>query len=931
MKIPVIANVDILILGGSSGAVELALEAKRGGKTLFCATDFTYFGDDICGGGRFAEAYLPQRTTPLFDRIFKGKDWPLPLTIKRTLEQELVKGDIPYLFMTYPYALLKDDKGAAAGAVLVNRSGFFAVRASAVVDAGENAGLARCSGAEFTPFEPGKRSFELRTMVPDDKGKFLFEGRRYAYRSLVKEYELNEYNPLVWAGIHADMKEEAFDPQQVFSADRVLCDPVDRVVKTAPGLHVLGPCSEGKVPLPGDLMHRGGQLGRELARTMTNHGSPENTVKPYQFEEPISDSSLLRRDSFFRYTHEEKSLELDLNRSSLIGEWDVLIAGGGTAGAPAAIGAGRSGAKVLMVEYLSNLGGVSTEGKITKYYHGNRVGFTSEIDRGTAAMGPVGQWKADQGVWDQQWKMAWYLKEVNKAGVCYLPGSITVAAGVIKDETPSVKGALIATPWGCFYASAKAAVDATGSADLSAAAGAETVEITGEHAAVQGTGLPPLRPGETYRNTDYTFVDDGDATDVTRIFTQAREKFRSWFDLAQIVDSRQRRQIVGDTCLDPVDFLAGRTYGDTIFTGESNFDTHGFTIHPLFTAKAPDKRVLRADVPLGCLLPRGLEGILTTGLGVSCHRDALPVIRMQPDVQNQGYAAGYIAAQSAQTLRAVRDLDIRKIQAHLVDIDILEKRILQEEDNFPLSDRRIHEAVSLEIETHLGLAVIFSNRERALPILRQVYSSRVRNGSPLDYALVMALCGDDTGEVTLAEYARGHDWDKGWHYTGMGQFGFSLSRLDSVLIALGLCGGRDAKRALKEKIQSLRPELEFSHFRALALALEKTPMEEACEPLTRCLLARGVKGNSRSELKATLAEIIDDTVDTSERNQELREIFIARALLACGDPQGLARKVLEGYAGDLHGHYARHARGLLNRSSRDRPWASGITVSYPRP
>ena len=47
------------------------------------------------------------------------------------------------------------------------------------------------------------------------------------------------------------------------------------------------------------------------------------------------------------------------------------------------------------------------------------------------------------------------------------------------------------------------------------------------------------------------------------------------------------------------------------------------------------------SVPYRALLPAGLDGILVTGLGASAHRDAMPVIRMQPDIQNGGYA-GYV-------------------------------------------------------------------------------------------------------------------------------------------------------------------------------------------------------------------------------------------------------------------------------------------------
>ena len=61
----------------------------------------------------------------------------------------------------------------------------------------------------------------------------------------------------------------------------------------------------------------------------------------------------------------------------------------------------------------------------------------------------------------------------------------------------------------------------------------------------------------------------------------------------------------------------------------------------------------------GRCLPRGLDGILVTGLGVSAHRDAMPVIRMQADVQNQGYACGHAAAMVAKSTATIRNVDLK--------------------------------------------------------------------------------------------------------------------------------------------------------------------------------------------------------------------------------------------------------------------------------
>ena len=69
--------------------------------------------------------------------------------------------------------------------------------------------------------------------------------------------------------------------------------------------------------------------------------------------------------------------------------------------------------------------------------------------------------------------------------------------------------------------------------------------------------------------------------------------------------------------------------------------------------------------------------------------DAVPVIRMQPDIQNGGYAAGAIAATATRTGCPLRLLDIKAVQRHLVDIGNLKQSVLTDTDNFPWDADRI--------------------------------------------------------------------------------------------------------------------------------------------------------------------------------------------------------------------------------------------------
>lgn len=141
---------------------------------------------------------------------------------------------------------------------------------------------------------------------------------------------------------------------------------------------------------------------------------------------------------------------------------------------------------------------------------------------------------------------------------------------------------------------------------------------------MQGSGLPPYELDRPTFNTDYLFACDSDVVDATAAFTMAHDKFANHFDVAQMLDTRERRRITGEIELQPMDFFAHRRYRDTIVIARSNFDTHGFILHPMFLLKPAEHQPYSANVPFRALLPKNREGILVTGLGISAHRDCMP-------------------------------------------------------------------------------------------------------------------------------------------------------------------------------------------------------------------------------------------------------------------------------------------------------------------
>ncbi|MFZ4780405.1 MAG: FAD-dependent oxidoreductase, partial [Terrimicrobiaceae bacterium] len=484
----------------------------------------------------------------------------------------------------------------------------------------------------------------------------------------------------------------------------------------------------------------------------------------------------------------------------ILGKFDVVVAGGGTGGAPAGIAAARAGANTLVLENQHGLGGVGTLGLINNYWFGNRVGFTAELDETVKHFDALSRSKDGQS-WSPEVKSAIYHQMLQAAGGRAWTASFAFG---VKMESGKVGGLLVSTPFGSGFVEAGGIIDATGNADVAAAAGAPCRVIDACHVAVQGAGISPrFHPNVRGQNSDHTFVDETDPVGITSAYVQARAKYPHAFDTAALVDTRERRQIVGDLELSPIDLLACRTFPDTVVTASSNFDTHGFTIHPVFMVAAPDHDPLQAHVPFRCMLPRGIDGVLVTGLGMSAHRDALPVIRMQADVQNQGYAAGLAVAESVAKKVSLRQLDIHELQGKLVALGILAPGVLEHQDSFPMSSESIREAADGDLGKLLNVAILFAHPEESRNALLAVMANDPTPQRRHDAALILGLMGVSEAASTLEEIVRCSSWDHGWNYCGMGQFGRSMSRLDAIIIALSRTRNPIGIEAIEEKILAL--------------------------------------------------------------------------------------------------------------------------------
>jgi flavin-dependent dehydrogenase len=882
-------------------------------------------------------------------------DRTTPLKVKKTLDAALLKAGVPFLTGSQVCGTVTDAGGALAGVVLVNRNGRQVVKAKVVIDATERGLAARAAGAKATPFPAGNYAFK-RVVVAGEaphgegvKAHELFglypakvtgikppkgvedsvDGRMFLCEI---DLPMKDGSARSFAEAEQKARDLTFVPSQLDSADTLDFNPPDWIRGKASSkaawqgvdtvdLRVLQP--EGTEWLfvlsamadvsrdaaealarPGNLMALGERVGAEAARLAKARPAIGAVTAGTGMAGAAADNGSVREadKGLPKYlTNASGTVKAKAEELPVLASCEVFVVGAGTGGAPAAIAASRAGMKTIVCDYLYQMGGVETDGLIGIYCFGNRVGFTTEIDAGVKATGTV----------FNQCKSEWFRRENRKAGAEVWYG--TVAEGVVV-ENNHLTGVVVVMPDGQRgVVRCKVAIDATGNAVLPALAGEETEYITAAELAVQGVGMTPRNMGANYTNTDIGFVDDTDAADLCFFALRSRVSIGAGvWDQAQGVNSRERRRMIGAFYMSPLDVTNQRTYPDTVVQTFSNFDTHGQTVHEEFFIDDPGHAGMRVNLPYRCFLPKKLDGLLVTGLGISAHRDAMPILRMQPDVQNQGFVAGTAAALAIKAGVEARDVDIKALQKILIEEKIVPASVLEMKDSYPYPDAALAEAVGTMTNKYRGLSIAMTDAKRSIPMLRKAFRGAADADAKLIYAHVLGMMGERDGEDVLIEKVKVTPWDKGWNFRGMGQFNRSVSWVDSYIIALGRCKSAKAVPAIIAKTGELTDKSEYSHFRAVAMALEAIGDKSAAPALAKALKVPGLAGHAiKMSAELPVYKNYSNTEGDWERTLCLREISLGRALYNLGDVSGLGRATMEAYANDPRGAYAAHAKLVL--------------------
>ncbi len=405
--------------------------------------------------------------------------------------------------------------------------------------------------------------------------------------------------------------------------------------------------------------------------------------------------------------------------------FDIIVLGGGAAGICAAIQAGRLGARVMLVEKQSQLGGTTTTGGIngiqTFFAYGQQViaGIGWElVCRTYQALGLPGP---DGRLFEPACGRT--TTEVNPAVYAAIVDAAVIEAGV-ELRLHTMLGAIrsVAKGWsltlcgkeGLYEATAGVVIDCSGDANAFSLAGLPVIRpterqpgtlvlrLTGydaraiDYSAIQESfdrelaagrfrssdtgwfkgGIKPLLEsygGNRIHVINANAMDSRGRTQAElesrRIMLQLMQFFRAQPGLEKLVVSwfapecgvRETVQIEGRSSITCDDYMSGRLWPDAVCYSFYPIDVH--------TDDGLDFRPLTKGtlptIPLGAMLPRQGRQILAAGRCIAGDRLAFSAYRIQASCMAMGQAAGAAAALAVSSKTDVADVDLTALRKAL--------------------------------------------------------------------------------------------------------------------------------------------------------------------------------------------------------------------------------------------------------------------------
>lgn len=410
--------------------------------------------------------------------------------------------------------------------------------------------------------------------------------------------------------------------------------------------------------------------------------------------------------------------------------FDVIIAGAGTGGVPAAIAAARTGAKVALLEACEFIGGAPTNMFVTFVYGKQRNGIYGEMLDLLNARGEMQGHPLENFNRGLDGRSHWYLPSsymrvltamvhAEKNITLFTNVSVTGVFSHNKAGRPCVSGVRILCGGREMNLLGKITVDATGTGEVAEMAGCECL-YGRESLAQYNEKFAPEKADDTVQPMTLMYV-------AQALRSSARVDWKSlrtvsmvkanlgWKAQGALAKENKNTQaylcwgptIQGIDTRDPVQI--GQAYTQALLEGEDDFARllqSGFsvqlapriglrecrrvvgqtmiTLHDLESGKLPSDTIAVGEYPLDiwgqginyklplygipyrAVVPKGVDGLLIAGKSISGTHVAMSAYRVQSIVGPTGQGIGTAAAMAAASGVSPRDLPIKPLQEILV-------------------------------------------------------------------------------------------------------------------------------------------------------------------------------------------------------------------------------------------------------------------------
>jgi len=356
------------------------------------------------------------------------------------------------------------------------------------------------------------------------------------------------------------------------------------------------------------------------------------------------------------------------------GIYDIIVAGGGTAGAIAALRAAREGGRVLLLEDGVCLGGMGTAGGVLWYYFGVAGGLYEEVDAlavgiqkepGIVRMGVAG---------DLAKRMA-LGRLLREAGVTIRYNATVI--GVLR-EGSRVSGVRYREDAGITEVCAAFVIDATADGAVLIPAGVKIMEGRSLDGSYQPYSNVYAYYHEDTKTAAYHYTDNGivnpyDPEAMGAAILQSgcspHHLLDSYTDnirylcTAPRLGLREGKRIIGEETVWLEDLLSGNVSHEPVLWGYSNLDNHGkdnaledSLCRRWNTVSSMWGYNLYIPVPAGTLIPQGIDGILAAGRCIAVDHTVASAVRMKYDMQKSGEAAAVLAMEAIHRSCAAKDV-----------------------------------------------------------------------------------------------------------------------------------------------------------------------------------------------------------------------------------------------------------------------------------